>query len=106
MFRTLDRPPKQGAATIVSQSFHAHDTRQHATIGEVLLDRAQRLLRGKKHRARPKRGLLAGNHSWFLEINFQNDVPLVEFRRPRQIPGCEEESSQHTERDDPNSLDY
>ena len=105
-FRAGDGPPKQGATTIVSQSFGADDTRQHTAIGKVLLDRAQRLLTGEKHRAHAKRRLFAGDNGWFLEINFQNGVPLVEFRRPRQITKPEKEPSKHTKHDDPNSVGY
>ena len=60
---------------------------------------------GEKHRAHAKRRLFAGDNGWFLEINFQNGVPLVEFRRPRQITKPEKEPSEHTKRDDPNPLD-
>jgi hypothetical protein len=74
-------------------------------VGEVLLDRSQRLLAGQKRRAHPRGGVLRCHKGWLLKLHFEHDMALIELWRSREITQREEKTGQHTKSDDPDPLD-
>ena len=93
------------ATTIVREALGAHDTGKQTAIRQVLLDCAQRLLAGEKHRAHAGGGFFSRNNGGLLKFNFQNDMPLVKLRRPRQITEPDEKPGQDAQDHNPNPLD-
>src|SRR4029453_19336967 len=93
------------ASIILGQAFRAYDSPKEGLVGEVLLDRAQRLLAGQKRRAHARRGVFRSDKDRVLKLHFEHRMALIELWCSRQITQRDKKTGQHTKSHDPNPLD-
>jgi len=69
-----------------------------------LFDGSQGFLAGQKRGAHAS-GSIRSDDTRLLEIHFQNCVPLIKFRRPREVTQRQKKAGQNADGNDPNTLD-